>query len=83
MDDNRKWDEQHKKLYHHLRSEDKIELLKKLIRYRNAKNDPHLAQYPSEMIKKTIDIIEYILTEEQDIADIDQAIEDARNQGVI
>lgn len=83
MDGNRKWDEQHRTLYNHLRGEDTIELLKKLIRYRNAKNDPHLAQYPPDMIKKTIDIIEYILTEEQDIADINQEIEDAIAQGAI
>lgn len=83
MDGNHKWDEQHHKLHNNLKGDGTIDLLKKLIRYRDASNDPHLSQYPPEMISKTINVIEYILTEEQNIGDIDQAIEDAKNHEVI
>lgn len=81
--DDCKWDRQHQKIYRHLRDEDEIELLKKLLRYRNAKADPHLAQYPPDIIEKTIYVIERILTDELGIEDIEQAIADARKRGEI
>ena len=74
------WDSQHYHLYRKFKAENELELMKDLIRYLNAKNDPKLNRLQPEMVDKTIEVLKFILGEELN-NDIAAAIDNAKALG--
>lgn len=76
------WVDKHSHLYNKFRGRDSFDLLRELLKYRNAEGDPKLKQFPPEMVEKTIEVLEFILENEREM-DIALAIEQAISVGAI